>query len=221
MRTHSVHWRLYLLDYFRTQRLFMVANWLSRIFLIIVVSVGLFTSAYAQRNPLPNTIRLQPEDLNRGQYNVQRNFYFLPPGATGENYVSAGFFGQKLRPYIQSNTQAVSELNHYRRQKIQFLADRGLLLASALVYGSQVFGHEDVTYLNNTQKVAIGGAAVALLGTIFINHHTNEYLRQAVDNYNADLPAARRGFRWQRLQPGAVGLSAAGGRPGLAFRWQL
>ena len=199
----------------------MVTTCLSRIILIIALLTVLLPAARAQQEPAPTTIRLQPEDLERGRYNIQHNFYFLPPGITGENYVSAGFFGQKLRPYIQSNAVAVGELDHYRKQKTLFLADRGLLLASALVYGSQVFGHEDVMYFNNAQKVAIGGAAVALLATIFINRHTNEYLRQAVDNYNADLPGARRGFRWQRLQPGAVGLSAAGGRPGLALRWQL
>ncbi len=32
----------------------------------------------------PVTIRLQPEDLQRGKNGSQSNFFFLPPGATTE-----------------------------------------------------------------------------------------------------------------------------------------
>ncbi|HET9502360.1 MAG TPA: hypothetical protein VFO93_02380 [Hymenobacter sp.] len=171
----------------------------------------------------PTTIRLSPEDLERGQYGAQRNFFFLPPGQTGEdNYQSAGFFGQKLRPYLKTSPTALAELDKYSRQKTLYLIDRGVLLGSVIVYGSQVFGHGDAQYFNGTQQVAIGAAAVSLVATLFINRRTNDYLKQAVDTYNTDGTATRHGALWQRLRPAGVGLGAtAQGAPTLGLRWQL
>lgn len=193
-----------------------------RYFLLLgLASFGSVATAQAQAKPA--TIRLSPEDQERGQYGSQHNFFFLPPGQTGEdNYQSAGFFGQKLRPYIKSNQAAVSDLDKYRRQKTLFLIDRGVVLGSVIVYGTQVFGHGDAQYFTSTQQVAIGAAAVGLLATLFINHHTSDYLKQAVDTYNTDLPGARHGACWPRLRPAGVDLGAtAQGQPTLGLRWQL
>ena len=176
--------------------------------------------ALAQQGP-PATIRLSPEDEARGQYGPQRNFYFLPPGKTGEdNYQSAGFFGAKLRPYLAGHPQALQQLDKYKTQKTLYLADRALLVGSAILYGSQVFGHGDIQYANSTQIVAGGLFVTSLVATLFINRHTNEYLKQAVDDYNTD-PPGRHGTGWPRLRPAGVGVAAAGSHPVLALRWQL
>lgn len=190
-------------------------------FLFGLAATGSVTTACAQAKP--TTIRLSPEDQERGQYGAQRNFFFLPPGQTGEdNYLSAGFFGQKLRPYLKSSTTALTELDKYSRQKTLYLIDRGVLVSSVIVYGSQVFGHGDAQYLSGTQQVAIGAAAISLVATLFINRQTNNYLKQAVDNYNTDSPGTRHGALWQRLRPVGVGLGAtAQGQATLALRWQL
>lgn len=193
-----------------------------RFFLLLsLATVGSIVTAQAQAQPA--TIRLSPEDQERGQYGSQRNFFFLPPGKIGEdNYLSAGFFGQKLRPYIKGNATAVSDLDKYSRQKTLFLVDRGVVLGAVVVYSTQVFGHGDAQYFSSTQQVAIGAAAVGLLATLFINHHTSDYLKQAVDSYNADLPGTKRGALWPRLRPAGVGLGAtAQGQPTLGLRWQL
>lgn len=201
-----------MIEFWRVNRFF---------FLLALLATGSVTTAFAQTKPA--TIRLSPEDLERGSHGSQRNFYFLPSGQTGEdNYQSAGFFGQKLRPYLSSSASAVSDLNKYRRQKTLFLVDRGLVLGSVVVYATQVFGHGDAQYFNSTQQVAAGVAAVSILATLFINSHTNDYLKQAVDNYNTDLPGAKRGALWPRLRPAGVGLGAtAQGQPTLGLRWQL
>jgi len=190
-------------------------------FLFGITATSSVTAAYAQAKP--TTIRLSPDDQERGQYGAQRNFFFLPPGQTGEdNYLSAGFFGQKLRPYLKTSPTALAELDKYSRQKTLYLIDRGVLVSSVIVYGSQVFGHGDAQYTSGTQQVAIGAAVVSLVATLFINRHTNNYLKQAVDNYNTDLPGAKRGALWPRLRPAGVGVSAtAQGQPTLGLRWQL
>jgi hypothetical protein len=190
-------------------------------FLFGLAATGSVTATYAQAKP--TTIRLSPEDQERGQYGAQRNFFFLPPGQTGEdNYLSAGFFGQKLRPYLKSSPTALTELDKYSRQKTLYLIDRGALLSSVIVYGSQVFGHGDAQYLSGTQQVAIGAAAVSLVATLFINRQTNNHFKQAVDNYNTDSPGTRHGTLWQRLRPAGVGLgTTAQGQPTLGLRWQL
>jgi hypothetical protein len=180
------------------------------------------STALAQAKPI--TIRLSPEDEERGQYGSQGNFFFLPPSKTGEeNYQSAGFFGQKLRPYLKSSPTAISELDKYSRQKTLFLIDRGVVLSAVAVYGVQVFAHgADAQYFNGTQQVAIGAAAVGILATLFINHHTSDYLKQAIDNYNTDPPTARHGALWQRLRPAGMNVGAtAQGQPTLGLRWQL
>ncbi len=186
------------------------------------VATGLCLGARAglAQQVSPTTIRLLPEDLARGQYGHQHNFYFLPPGKAGEDYQNAGFFGGKLRPYLAGHPLALQELDKYKRQKATYLADKALLVGSLGLYASQVFSHGDAVYFNGTQQVAAGAAVASLLATIFINRHTNEYFKQAVDNYNTDLPGAH-GTLWPRLRPASVGLAAAAGRPVLALRWQL
>ena len=191
--------------------------------LLTILFAGLATPARAQGGA-PATIRLSPEDLERGSHGAQHNFFFLPPGKTGEdNYKSAGFFGQKLRPYLASSPTAVAELNNYRRQKTLFLVDKALTLGAVAVYATQVFaGEGDAQYFNSTQRVAAGVAVVSILGTLFINRHTNEYLKQAVDNYNSELPTGRHGALWPRLRPTGLGIGAtAQGQPVLGLRWQL
>jgi hypothetical protein len=191
------------------------------IFLLGLTSTAILAAAQAQTKPA--TIRLSPEDQERGQYGAQRNFFFLPPGQTGEdNYQSAGFFGQKLRPYLKTSPTALAELDKYSRQKTLYLIDRGVLLGSVIFYGSQVFKDGEAQYLRGSQQVAIGAAAASLIATLFINRRTNEYLKQAVDNYDTNAPGARQGALWQRLRPAGVGFGAtAQGAPTLGLRWQL
>ncbi|MGI4740700.1 MAG: hypothetical protein ACRYG7_36470 [Janthinobacterium lividum] len=186
----------------------------------LALSLGATTHNVQAQQASPITIRLSPEDQARRQYGAQHNFYFLPPGKTGENYQNAGFFGGKLRPYLAGNSEALRELDQYKRQKIFYLIDKGLLVSAAGLYSSQVFSHGDPVYFNTAQQAAAGVAAISLLATIFINRHTNEHLKQAVDDYNSDLPTAHGGA-WPRLRPASVGMAALYGRPGLALRWQL
>ena len=192
--------------------------WLATSF--FAFSLGVSTQAAQAQQVTPATIRLLPEDQERGQYGHQHNFYFLPPGKTSEDYQNAGFFGGRLRPYLAGNTAALGELDNYKRQKTLYLADKVLLVGAVGLYGSQVFSHGDPVYFNGAQQAAAGVAAVSLLATLFINRHTNEYLKQAVDNYNTGLPGAH-GTVWPKLRPASVGVAALNGRPGLALRWQL
>jgi hypothetical protein len=171
----------------------------------------------------PPTIRLQPEDLERGQYGPQHNFFFLPPGKTDEeSYLSAGFFGQKLRPYLGNNQEALASLNAYKRQKTLYLVDRALLVGSAATYAVQALnGSGDTRYTSPSQLVTGGLLATSLVATLFINRHTNEYMRQAVDSYNGDLPTARHSSL-RVLRPATYGLAASPtGRPMLALGWHL
>jgi hypothetical protein len=192
--------------------------------LTLGISIASYTSpAYAQQATPPATIRLSPEDLERGQYGAQHNFFFLPPGKIGEdNYQSAGFFGQKLRPYLGNNAEALSELASYRSHKTFYLADKLLLASSVIVYATQVFKEDKAQYFNGVQAAAAGTAAVSLLATLFINRTTNEHLKRAVSSYNAGLASGSRGALWPRLRPAGVGLAATPqGQPVLALRWQL
>jgi hypothetical protein len=193
-------------------------HWFTMALVATGLSLGARTGLAQQVSPA--TIRLLPEDQDRGQYGHQHNFYFLPPGKTGEDYQNAGFFGGKLRPYLASHSPALKELDSYKHQKTIYLADKVLLVGSLGLYASQVFSHGDPVYFNGTQQVAAGAAVFSLLATIFINRHTNEYFKQAVDNYNTDLPGAH-GTVWPRLRPASVGVAVAAGRPVLALRWQL
>jgi hypothetical protein len=191
-------------------------------FTTALVATGLSLASHAglAQQVSPTTIRLLPEDQERGQYGHQHNFYFLSPGKTGEDYQNAGFFGGKLRPYLAGHPQALKELDNYKRQKTIYLADKALLVGSLGLYASQVFSNGDPVYFNGTQQVAAGAAVVSLLATLFINRHTNEYFKQAVDNYNTDAPGTH-GTLWPHLRPTGVGMGAAAGRPVLALRWQL
>ncbi|MDJ0363768.1 hypothetical protein QMK33_01290 [Hymenobacter sp. H14-R3] len=193
-------------------------HWLTTAF--VATNLSLASHAGLAQQVAPATIRLLPEDEGRGQYGHQHNFYFLPPGKMGEEYQSAGFFGGKLRPYLAGHPQALKELDNYKRQKTTYLADRVLLVGSLGLYASQVFSNGDPVYFNGTQQVAAGAAVVSLLATIFINRHTNEYFKQAVDSYNTDAPRTH-GTLWPRLRPTGVGVAAASGRPVLALRWQF
>lgn len=192
-----------------------------RFALVLPLVVG---SLVAQAQQAPNTIiRLSPEDKERGLNGVQKNFFFSTGlGTNDSDYQSAGFFGQKLRPYLAGNPEALDNLNRYRRQKWLFLAERLTFVGAVGLYGQQVLAKPEVQqYHNNTQKMAVGVAAVSLLSNIFISRHTNEHMQRAVEAHNAGLPAARTGML-QQLRPSALGLSASQtGQPLLALRWNL
>ena len=167
------------------------------------------------------TIRLQPEDLQRGLNGHQHNFYFLPPGISGENYVDAGFFGQQLRPYLKGNEEALDQLNLYKRQKTQFLIDRIVAVGAFGLYGQQIFAHDDRQYGNPTQLVAGGVFVASLIATVFINAHTNSYFQRAVGGYNGSGRPGH-GVVWPRLRPAGLEIGQArGGQPLLGLRWAL
>ena len=173
----------------------------------------------AQAQQAPATIRLHPEDAERGLNGPQHNFDFLPPGVGGEQYQSAGFFGQKLRPYLAGHPEALAYLNQYRRQKTIFLIDRVVAVGSFGLWGQQILAGDERQYFNNTQKVALGVFATSLLATVFINRNTNTYMKRAVESYNAG-PA--HGSVWPRLRPTTVGLGVApAGQPVLSLRWAV
>ena len=183
----------------------------------IILSISLLAPALAQQTP--GSVRLHPEDEARGLGGPQHNFDFLAPGAGENNYQTAGFFGQKLRPYLAGNAEALASLNEYRRQKTFFLIDRLVAVGSFGLYGQQILANGDRQYFNSTQQVAVGIFATSLLATIFINRNTNAHLQQAVKSFNANV--AHNGT-WQRLQPAAIGFAAAPtGQPMLALRWAL
>jgi len=178
---------------------------------------GLSLRTFAQQGPA--TVRLLPDDAARGLSGPQHNFDFLPPGAAGDQYQTAGFFGQKLRPYLASSPEALDHLDDYRRQKTLFLADRLVAVGAFGLYGQQIFANGDKQYFNDPQKAAIGVFAVSVLATAFINRNTNSHLQRAVTAYNTGL-AHQRG--WPRLRPSTVGLDAAPtGQPLLALRWAV
>lgn len=181
-------------------------------------------SLYAQQEPV-SVIKLSPEDQNRGLNGVQKNFYFTTKDApSDDDYQNAGFFGQRLRPYLAANPEALDNLNQYRRQKWLFLGERLVFVGAVATYGAQVLNGDDAPhYFSNAQKVTLGVAAVSLLSNVFITRHTNEHFERAVNAYNAGVPSAHRtGSLFQRLAPSAVGVAAAPtGQPQLAFRWQI
>ena len=192
-------------------------NWGLRAVATIALIISLFNSALAQQSP--SSIRLLPEDAERGLGGPQHNFDFLAPGVEGDNYQTAGFFGQKLRPFLAGNAEALAHLDQYRHQKTLFLIDRIVAVGSFGVYGQQILGNGDRQYFNTTQQVAIGVFAASLLATVFINRNTNSYLQRAVKSYNTGVA---QGGAWPRLRPAAVGLGVAPtGQPVLALRWAV
>ncbi len=193
-------------------------TWQIRFAAVVALSTGIFLPTLAQD---VNTIRLSPEDATRGFNGAQHNFDFLAPGAEGDKYQTAGFFGQRLRPYLAGNPEALASLDRYRRQKTIYLIDRLVAVSSFGVYGQQIFAHGDPQYFNNNQKVALGVFATSVLATVFINRNTNSYLQRAVKMYN-ESPDGTGGAFWQRLRPTFIGLGAAPtGQPLLALRWTV
>jgi hypothetical protein len=192
-------------------------RWWLRGAAMVALSVCLSAAALAQQ--APTIIRLSPDDAERGLNGPQHNFDFLAPGVTGDNYQTAGFFGQKLRPYLASNPEALAHLDNYRRQKTLFLIDRIVAVGAFGLYGQQILARDERQYFNNTQKVALGVFATSMLATVFINRNTNSHLRKAVNCCNTGLA---QGGMWFRLRPAAIGFGAAPtGQPLLALRWAL
>ena len=187
-------------------------------FLVVGLLGGGTGQAVAQR-AAPAPIRLLPEDAERGNSGHQHNFYFLPPGATGEKYVNAGFFGNGLRPYVAANAEARQYLNRYRRQKTIFLLDRVVTAGALVYYGVKVFEEDKFPqYASSEQKVAAGLFVGGLLATIFINRNTNLHFQRAVNAYNT---TGGTGNRWRRLRPETLGLGVAAGGPALVLGWAV
>lgn len=183
----------------------------------VALFFGLLVPALAQQAPA--AIRLDPNDATRGLSGPQHNFDFLAPGAGGSDYQTAGFFGQKLRPYLAGNPEALAHLNNYRRQKTLFLIDRLVALGAFGYYGQQILARDERQYFNDNQKVALGIFATSVLATVFINRNTNAHLLRAVKAYNAGL--AHRGA-WPRLRPSSIALGASpAGQPLLTLRWAV
>lgn len=205
-------------EFFRVQP----QGWYLRVLLVLVLVASALAPARAQQaGENLTTIRLQPEDLQRGLNGHQHNFYFLPPGTSGENYVDAGFFGQQLRPYLNGNEEALDQLNLYKRQKTQFLIDRIVAVGAFGLYGQQIFAHDDRQYGNPTQLVAGGVFVASLIATVFINAHTNSYFQRAVGGYNG-FNRPGHGVVWPRLRPAGLEIGQArGGQPLLGLRWAL
>ncbi|RSK51157.1 hypothetical protein [Hymenobacter rigui] len=198
-----------------------ISGVLRRSAFVVLCAVGFSVSAQAQQ--ASTVIRLAPEDKDRGLNGVQKNFYFATGlGDAGSDYQSAGFFGQRLRPYLAGNQEALDNLNRYRRQKWLFLAERLTFVGAVGVYGQQVLAKDEKQqYFNTQQQAAIGVAAFSLLSNIFISRNTNSHFQRAVEAHNAGVPAARTGVLYQ-LRPSAVGLAASrSGQPLLALSWNL
>ena len=176
--------------------------------LLVSFSVlGLLGSHSLQAQQTVSSIKLSPEDQNRGLNGVQKNFYFTTKEKpTDSDYQNAGFFGQRLRPYLKDNTEALENLNLYRRQKWLFLSERLVFVGGVAAYGAQVLsGDGEQRYFSNPQKVTLGIIGVSLLSNVFITRHTNEHFERAVNAFNAGQPAAHRtGSLFQRLAPSAL-----------------
>ncbi|WP_324675580.1 hypothetical protein [Hymenobacter sp. GOD-10R] len=179
----------------------------------------LFGAARAQTNithhPL---VSISAEDKTRGLNGPQSNFYFSLDGS--EDYQNAGFFGQRIRPYLAYNSEALSYLNDYRRQKTLLIGERLIFVSAVAFYGQQVLAGDKQVYLTTKQQVAIGVAAASLLANVFISRNTSHYFQRAVEEYNSDLPTSYHNLL-RRLSPTAVGVVAPTGQPQLAIRWSL
>ena len=192
-------------------------KWWLRNVTIILLSISLLSPVLAQHTP--PSIQLLPEDAERGLNGPQHNFDFLAPGTSGNNYKSAGFFGQNLRPYMAGNPEALAHLNDYRRQKTLFLIDRLVAVGAFGLYGQQILGNGERQYFNTTQQAAIGLFAASVLVTTFINRNTNSHLKRAVMAHNTSIA---HHSPWPHLRPTAMGLAASPtGQPLLALRWAL
>lgn len=194
------------------------SQWGIRGFATVALIISLLAPAFAQQAVGP--IRLLPEDAQRGLNGDQHSFDFLAPGAAANDYQTAGFFGQKLRPYLTNNPEALAHLNDYRRQKTLFLLDRMVAVGAFGVYGQQILAHGDRQYFNTNQQAAIGVFAVSVLATAFINRNTNSHLLRAVKAHNDNL--AQHSSVLPHLLPTSVGLGASPtGQPLLALRWAV
>ena len=197
-------------------------QWHLRATLVLALSGASLAPALAQQAGEDlATIRLQPEDAQRGLNGHQHNFYFLPPGASGENYVNAGFFGQGLRPYLAGNEDALGQLDLYKSRKTQYLVDRIVAVGAFALYGQQILAHDHREYANPTQLVAGSVFVGSLIATIFITRNTNSYMQRAVGAFNG---TSRRGHGavWPRLRPAGLDVGQArGGQPLLGLHWAL
>ena len=192
-------------------------RWQTRALVTIALIISLLAPAFGQQT---SGIRLLPEDAQRGLNGPQHNFDFLAPGASGKDYQTAGFFGQKLRPYLASSPEALELLNDYRRQKTFYLIDRLVAVGAFGFYGQQILAHDDRQYFNPSQQVAIGVFAVSMLATVFINRNTNSHLLRAVKTYDGEL--AQGSGLWPRLRPTGLALGATPtGQPLLALCWAV
>ena len=197
-------------------------GWFGRVALVLILMVSSLAPVLAQQAGEDlTTIRLQPEDLQRGLNGHQHDFYFLPPGITGENYVDAGFFGQQLRPYLKDNPDALAQLDLYKRQKTRFLIDRLVAVGSFGLYGQQILVGDERQYFNPTQQVAASVFVASIIATVFINRNTNSYFQRAVGNYNGSRRPGH-GAVWPRLHPAGLEIGQArGGQPLLGLNWAL
>lgn len=188
---------------------------------LLPLFVGAAAPVLAQQKNVPVApgvdIRLSPEDRDRGLNGVQKNFWFTT--GDGEEYKNAGFFGQRLRPYL-TDEQALASLDRYRRQRWLHLSERLVFVGAVGVYGQQVLSGDKLQYFNNTQKAAIGVAAACLISNALITRHTNEHFIRAVEAQNATSPAARR-MGIQQVLPTMFGVTAPTGRPQLLVGWTL
>ncbi|OUJ75163.1 hypothetical protein [Hymenobacter crusticola] len=192
----------------------------SRRITFLVPFVMLFNAAQAQTNITTHhpLITLSSEDKVRGLNGPQANFYFALDDSN--DYQNAGFFGQRLRPYLAGNTEALNYLNDYRRQKTLLIGERLVFVGAVAAYGQQVLAGDQQVYFNTKQQVIIGVAAASLLANVFISRNTNRYFQRAVEEYNSGLPTSYHNML-RRLAPTAVGLTAPTGQPQLAIRWSL
>ena len=186
--------------------------------LVASCAIGLSLTAQAQQAPRP--IHLSPEDQQRGLNGVQKNFFFTTgDGSTEAEYKNAGFFGQRLRPYL-TDEQAIASLDRYRRQRWLHLSERLVLVGAVGVYAQQVLSGNEQQYFNNTQKVAIGVAAACFISNALITRHTNQHFIRAVEGQNATSPAAHR-MGMRQVLPTTFGVTAPTGRPQLLVGWTL
>jgi hypothetical protein len=190
-----------------------------RFALLPFLALGTTAPVFAQISPRPSSfIRLSPEDAERSLNGRQKNFWFAL-GNSGD-YQNAGFFGQRLRPYLAGDTEALERLNDYRRQKWLFLGERFVFVGAAGLYAQQVLAGDKQQYFNNTQKAAIGVAVGSLLANALITRNTNQHFIRAVEGHNATLPAARR-IGLNSVVPTMLGVTAPTGRPQLLVGWTL